>query len=109
MKRLISAVSFAVLAVPAAAAGLPYDQSLVDRALPNLAEERSAQADPQPSFVDFTPVTTEGAKASDADLRAAFPQPSFVDYTVLPTERAQSAVSDAELLSVFPQPSSIAN
>jgi hypothetical protein len=36
MKRFIAAVSFAVLAVPAFAGGLPYDQNLVDRALPNL-------------------------------------------------------------------------
>src|SRR5687768_14766047 len=47
MKRFIAAVSFAALAVPAAAAlytcdaevGLPYDQNLVDRALPNVAEQ----------------------------------------------------------------------
>ncbi len=38
MKRLITAVSFAVLAVPAAAAGLPYDQNLVDRALPQIEQ-----------------------------------------------------------------------
>ena len=39
MKRTIAAVSFAVLAVPAFAGGLPYEQTLVDRALPNLAEK----------------------------------------------------------------------
>jgi hypothetical protein len=39
MKRFIAAVSFSVIAVPAFAAGLPYDQSLVDRALPNLPEK----------------------------------------------------------------------
>ncbi|HEX6318581.1 MAG TPA: hypothetical protein VFZ84_06880 [Burkholderiales bacterium] len=39
MKRFIAAVSFAVLAVPAFAGGLPYDQNLVDRALPNLPEK----------------------------------------------------------------------
>jgi hypothetical protein len=45
MKRLITAVSFAVLAVPAAAAGLPYDQNLVDRALPNIeAQATDAQS-----------------------------------------------------------------
>ena len=42
MKRLITAVSFAVLAVPAAAAGLPYDQNLVDRALPDVKVEATA-------------------------------------------------------------------
>jgi hypothetical protein len=36
MKRLITAASFAVFAVPALAAGLPYDQNLVDRALPDV-------------------------------------------------------------------------
>jgi hypothetical protein len=38
MKRIIAAVSFAVLAAPAFAAesGAPYDQNLVDRALPNV-------------------------------------------------------------------------
>jgi hypothetical protein len=39
MKRIIAAVSFAVLAVPGFAGGLPYDQNLVDRALPNLPEK----------------------------------------------------------------------
>ena len=40
MKRLVAAVSFAVLAVPAVAqVGLPYDQNLVDRALPNISVE----------------------------------------------------------------------
>ena len=40
MKRLIAAMSFAVLAVPALAAetGLPYEQYSVDRALPNIPE-----------------------------------------------------------------------
>ena len=46
MKRFIAAVSFAALAVPAAAAefGLPYDQNLVDRALPNVAEQTVSEA-----------------------------------------------------------------
>jgi hypothetical protein len=43
MKRLITAVSFAVLAVPAFA-GDPYDQSLVDRALPQIEDNASAGA-----------------------------------------------------------------
>ena len=39
MKRLIAAVSFAALAVPAFAVevGLPYSQDQVDRALPNIS------------------------------------------------------------------------
>lgn len=38
MKRLIAAVSFAVLSAPvfAVEVGAPYDQNLVDRALPNV-------------------------------------------------------------------------
>lgn len=46
MKRLITAVSFAVLAVPALAAqtGAPYDQNEVDRALPQIEENASAGA-----------------------------------------------------------------
>jgi hypothetical protein len=38
MKRIIAAVSFAVLAAPAFAVEIsaPYDQNLVDRALPNV-------------------------------------------------------------------------
>ena len=38
MKRFIAAVSFAALAAPAAAAGLPYEQNVIDRMLPNLPE-----------------------------------------------------------------------
>jgi hypothetical protein len=38
MKRIIAALSFAVLSAPVLAAEVsaPYDQSLVDRALPNI-------------------------------------------------------------------------
>jgi hypothetical protein len=39
MKRLIAVVSFAVLAAPAFAAGLPYDQNVIDRTLPALQEK----------------------------------------------------------------------
>jgi hypothetical protein len=49
MKRLIAAVSFTALAVPAFAAGLPYDQSEVDRALPNVPEN-VVRADGTPAF-----------------------------------------------------------
>lgn len=43
MKRLIIAASFAVLAVPAFAfeAGLPYEQTVIDRALPNVQQGAS--------------------------------------------------------------------
>ena len=55
MKRHIAAVAFAVLAVPALAeSGAPYDQSLVDRQLPN---------------IEFAPV-----QAYAADERAPYDQ-----------------------------------
>jgi hypothetical protein len=40
MKRYIAAASFAVLAVPAFAAGLPYEQNQVDRAQPAVGERK---------------------------------------------------------------------
>lgn len=43
MKRLITAVSFAVLAVPAVAAQ-PFEQTELDRALPQISENASAGA-----------------------------------------------------------------
>jgi hypothetical protein len=52
MKRFIAAVSFAVLAVPAAAfaadAGAPYEQNQIDRALPDVTNPvvESASAGP---------------------------------------------------------------
>lgn len=73
MKRLIAVVSFSLLAVPAFAQnGLPYDQNLVDRALPN---------------IEFAPV-----EASVADERAPYDQLA-VDRALpeLDTERSQVA------------------
>lgn len=54
MKRLIAAVSFAVLAAPAFAVeiGQPYDQSLVDRALPQIQERAGAASSGQSSRQD---------------------------------------------------------
>ena len=55
MKRLITAVSFAVLAVPAFAAerGAPYEQTQADRALPDVSiKERPANVAARP-FVDY--------------------------------------------------------
>lgn len=49
MKRTIAAVSFAVLAVPAFAAGLQFEQSELDRALPNVPEQ-TVRADRAPAF-----------------------------------------------------------
>ncbi|OGA72322.1 MAG: hypothetical protein A3G81_15065 [Betaproteobacteria bacterium RIFCSPLOWO2_12_FULL_65_14] len=45
MKRIIAAVSFAVLAVPAFAAevGAPFEQNQLDRVLPNV-QERAGNA-----------------------------------------------------------------
>jgi len=43
MKRIITAVSFAVLAVPAFAADLPYEQTQFDRNLPSV-QERAGDA-----------------------------------------------------------------
>ena len=45
MKRLIAAVSFAVLSVPALAAevGAPYDQNQFDRTLPNIQTSAPAE------------------------------------------------------------------
>lgn len=63
MKRILAAVSFAVLAAPAFAAEVsaPYDQNLVDRALPNIdfpavAEQASGGATSAPSSVWATGV-----------------------------------------------------
>jgi len=47
MKRLLTAVSFAVFAAPAFAAGLPYDQNLVDRALPDVSVEATEAQSPR--------------------------------------------------------------
>jgi hypothetical protein len=45
MKRIIAAVSFALLTVPAFAdAGKPFEQLDVDRALPNLVERPTVYA-----------------------------------------------------------------
>jgi hypothetical protein len=63
MKRIIAAVSFAVLAAPAFAAEIsaPYDQSIVDRALPEVrnpavAEQASGGSTSAPSSVWATGV-----------------------------------------------------
>jgi hypothetical protein len=62
MKRIIAAVSFAVLAAPAFAVeiGAPYDQNLVDRALPNVqnpvVEEATGGSTSAPSSVWATGV-----------------------------------------------------
>lgn len=65
MKRLIAAVSFALLATPGLAeVGEPYDQSMVDRTLP-------AVADPQ---VDATSSSSANAPFDQSLLDRALPQ-----------------------------------
>ena len=64
MKRLIAAVSFAVLAVPAVAAeyGKPFEQLDLDRALPQLnisGAQSSGQA---------TQVASSGSTRSDVEI-----------------------------------------
>ena len=65
MKRIIAAVSFAILAAPAFAAesGAPYDQNLVDRALPNVqnpvVEETTGGSSAAPGSIWATGVWAE--------------------------------------------------
>lgn len=60
MKRLIAAVSFAVLASPVLAdAGKPFEQLDIDRALPNIAER-----------VERSLVASSGVTRSDREIAA---------------------------------------
>lgn len=87
MKRLIAAVSFAALAVPAVAAeyGMPFEQAELDRALPqiNFPAVESRSADPRslpyeqaqadralPSFGSSEPhlVAASGNTRSDVEI-----------------------------------------
>jgi hypothetical protein len=45
VKRFIAAVSFAIFAAPAAAAGLPYEQNVIDRMLPNIEEPAASSGE----------------------------------------------------------------
>ena len=58
MKRLIAAVSFALLAAPALADNKPYEQLDVDRALPEIS-------------VDRTQVAVAGNTRSDVEISTA--------------------------------------
>ncbi len=60
MKRLITAVSFAVLAVPAFA-GAPYDQNEVDRALPQITEKAPAPKARAQRGLPFDPLAIDRA------------------------------------------------
>ena len=67
----------------------------------------AAYADVQTIFPDGYTIVTESN--GPAQLSAAqLPQPSFVDYTILSTEQASqgsSAVYSADTQQLFPQPS----
>ena len=45
MKRFVAAVSFAIFAAPAAAAGLPYEQNVIDRMLPNIEQPAASSGE----------------------------------------------------------------
>jgi predicted secreted protein len=45
MKRLAVVVSLVLLAAPVVAAELPYDQNLIDRALPDVQERAASSGD----------------------------------------------------------------
>lgn len=73
MKRIIAAVSFAVLAIPALAqTGKPYEQLDVDRALPDIRVERSqlAAAGATRSDREITVVDTRSPFATDHNFIA---------------------------------------
>src|SRR2546423_1736649 len=80
MKRLITAVSFAVIAVPAFAAeyGKPFEQLDLDRALPQIngpaVEPRSADASSLPyeqAQVDRTVPSLRGVRGESVRFAAA--------------------------------------
>jgi hypothetical protein len=87
MKRFIAAASFAVFAAPAAAAGVPYMQNVVDRTLPNI-EVRAASSG-------------ETAKAPPA---AGLPYEQYaidrilpnIDERAMPSEERGKSIVDAK-------------
>jgi hypothetical protein len=86
MKRLITAVSFAVLAVPAVAAQ-PFEQTELDRAVPQIADNASAGASRSRTDRGLPFEQTEldralaGVSVKQRDARAAA-QP-WVDYNFI--------------------------
>lgn len=54
MKRFIAAVSFAIFAAPAAAAGLPYEQNVIDRMLPNIEKPAASSGETRDAAPDAT-------------------------------------------------------
>ncbi len=77
MKRLITAVAFAVVAFPAMAAdsGPPYDQSLVDRALPELRMDRLPVAS---RSSDDAPLAAASAGSTRSDVEISAEQAARV-------------------------------
>ena len=53
MKRIAAAVLFAVIAIPALAAELPFEQTELDRALPNISERAVTSSLDAPAFVQY--------------------------------------------------------
>jgi hypothetical protein len=87
MKRLIAAVSFSLLAVPALAEiGLPYDQNLVDRQLPNI-EFPAVEAN----------VADERAPFDQLTIDRALPNLQVERTQVAETASAGNTRSDAEI------------
>lgn len=52
MKRFIAAACFAIFAAPAAAAGLPYEQNVIDRMLPNVEEPAASSGETRDAATD---------------------------------------------------------
>lgn len=87
MKRLIAAVSIAVLATPALAeVGAPYEQSMVDRTLPYVADPN----------VDTTSFSSIDAPFDQSLLDRALPQ---LEESRIMLAAAGSTRSDTEIAS----------
>lgn len=85
MKRLIAAASIAVLAIPAfAEVGAPYDQSMVDRTLPYVADPN----------VDTTSFSSIDAPFDQSLLDRALPE---LQETPTVLAAAGSTRSDSEI------------
>lgn len=71
------------------------------------ATAAQAQA-PQPSFVDYVAIETDGLSrnAGGAEVTRAFPQPSFVDYAAIEAaDKPTVAGSTVAVAQGFPKPS----
>ncbi len=70
MKRFIAVASLAVLAAPALAAGLPYEQNEADRALPAVSEKASAIQAPRAAEASVGATLESGVWAKDHNFIA---------------------------------------